>query len=213
VAIPQVPPGAKPTDVLRGFEAQRDELGNQLDRLQDQRRELAEELTQTPVTEGAIRKGLETRLGEIDARIIDVGKQLAVADMQVARSKAIPGAVQPDPPPPPRSGPPEEVFVIPVIFILFVLFPLTLAYVRRLWKKPVAAAPVMPPELTDRLGRLETAVDSVALEVERIGEGQRFVSRLFAEGGARHLGAGTAQPVEVAQREAVPAGARAAGQE
>ena len=36
-------------------------------------------------------------------------------------------------------------------------------------------------ELTDHLNRIETAVDSTALEVERIAEGQRFTTRLLAE--------------------------------
>ena len=35
----------------------------------------------------------------------------------------------------------------------------------------------------DRLAHLEQAVDAVAIEVERIGEGQRFMTRLFTEKG------------------------------
>jgi hypothetical protein len=35
----------------------------------------------------------------------------------------------------------------------------------------------------DRMQRLEQAIDSIAVEVERIGEGQRFVTRLLAERG------------------------------
>ena len=48
--------------------------------------------------------------------------------------------------------------------------------------------------LTDRLARLEQAVDSVAVEVERIGEGQRFVTRLFAERGAPRAAGESALP-------------------
>jgi len=33
----------------------------------------------------------------------------------------------------------------------------------------------------DRLARLEQAVESIAIEVERISEGQRFTTRLLAE--------------------------------
>jgi hypothetical protein len=43
---------------------------------------------------------------------------------------------------------------------------------------------VPPRELgaiNDRLGRIETAVDSIALEVERISEAQRFSARLQSE--------------------------------
>ena len=32
-----------------------------------------------------------------------------------------------------------------------------------------------PPGESDRLNRIEAAVDSIALEVERLGEGQRFL--------------------------------------
>lgn len=38
-------------------------------------------------------------------------------------------------------------------------------------------------EFTDRLTRLEQSIDSVAIEVERVGEGQRFMTGLFADGG------------------------------
>ena len=37
----------------------------------------------------------------------------------------------------------------------------------------------------DRMNRLENAVDAIAVEVERIGEGQRFVTKLLAEPGHR----------------------------
>jgi hypothetical protein len=33
----------------------------------------------------------------------------------------------------------------------------------------------------DRLARVEQAVESIAIEVERIGEGQRFVTKLMSE--------------------------------
>ncbi|HWJ13666.1 MAG TPA: hypothetical protein VNS10_07970 [Gemmatimonadaceae bacterium] len=42
-------------------------------------------------------------------------------------------------------------------------------------------------EMADHLNRIETAVDSTALEVERIAEGQRFTTRLLAERGTSAL--------------------------
>jgi hypothetical protein len=50
----------------------------------------------------------------------------------------------------------------------------------RSWRRerPEIAA---PQELTDGLARLEQSLDAVAIEVERIGESQRFMTRLFAE--------------------------------
>lgn len=40
-------------------------------------------------------------------------------------------------------------------------------------------------QLDARLGRMEQAIDSMAIEVERISEGQRFTSKLLAERGDR----------------------------
>ncbi len=37
------------------------------------------------------------------------------------------------------------------------------------------------PETAERLARIEQAVDAIALEVERISEGQRFTTKLLAE--------------------------------
>jgi len=39
-------------------------------------------------------------------------------------------------------------------------------------------------EIADRMARLDNAVDSMAVEVERISEGQRFVTKLLADRGA-----------------------------
>ncbi len=36
-------------------------------------------------------------------------------------------------------------------------------------------------EIADRLARMEQAVDAIAVEVERVSEGQRFVSKLMTE--------------------------------
>ncbi|MEO8193337.1 MAG: hypothetical protein ABI681_05765 [Gemmatimonadales bacterium] len=44
-----------------------------------------------------------------------------------------------------------------------------------------AAAKKVNPVSDDRLARLEMAVESIAVEVERISEGQRFTTRLLTE--------------------------------
>lgn len=43
------------------------------------------------------------------------------------------------------------------------------------------ARPGLSSETEQRLARIEQAVDSIAVEVERISEGQRFTTRLLAE--------------------------------
>jgi hypothetical protein len=39
----------------------------------------------------------------------------------------------------------------------------------------------MSGDVTDRLERMEQAIDAIAVEVERIAEGQRFTTRLLSE--------------------------------
>lgn len=41
--------------------------------------------------------------------------------------------------------------------------------------------PDLSPDVQDRMTRIEQAVDAIALEVERMSEGQRFTTRLLAE--------------------------------
>jgi hypothetical protein len=43
------------------------------------------------------------------------------------------------------------------------------------------AAPHLNAETEQRIVRIEQAVDAIAVEVERISEGQRFTNRLMAE--------------------------------
>jgi hypothetical protein len=62
--------------------------------------------------------------------------------------------------------------------IIAIGVPIARAYARRLDSRP---APSIPPDVAHRLERMEQAIDSIAVEVERISEGQRFTTRLLAE--------------------------------
>lgn len=57
--------------------------------------------------------------------------------------------------------------------------PLVKAFARRVEQQ--AASPRIPSEVLARLERMEQAIDSVAVEVERISEGQRFTTKLLSE--------------------------------
>ena len=185
--------------VYRAFNEQRKELANQLDQLDGKRREMAREIA-NPSTDKLVRSGLELRVAELDKRIADVDKQLAVADQSVAKAASVPGAVV-EQPPEDHNGHPDGVFVVAAMFIVAVFFPLSIALARRIWKRGTSViATAFPAELAERLDRLDQSMDSIAIEVERIGEGQRFVTRVMSENG-RALGAGAAQPIDVAGRD------------
>jgi hypothetical protein len=60
------------------------------------------------------------------------------------------------------------------------MFPLVLVLARRLWVRSVPRA-TLDPEESPRLQRIEQAIESIAVEVERIGEAQRFTTKLLAD--------------------------------
>jgi hypothetical protein len=184
-----------PSAIYEGFRAQRRELSNQLDELESTRRDIAGQLEHLPPS-SSDRKGLEARLTDVDARISAVDQMLAANAAQIATASAVPFAVV-EPPPFVRQGPPEEAYIVGTIFMVIALLPLSIALARRIWRRSATVVTSLPREITERLARMEQAVEATAEEVERIGEGQRFLTRLFTEGeGARAIGAGAAQPLE-----------------
>jgi hypothetical protein len=133
---------------------------------------------------------------DVDARISSVDQMLAGNSAQLAQAAAVPGAVVEVPPQLP-SGPPEDVYVLGGLFMVVVLLPLSVAFARRIWRRSAAVVTSLPREISERLQRLEQSTEATALEVERIGEGQRFLTRLLTEGErARALGGGAGQPIE-----------------
>ena len=69
-----------------------------------------------------------------------------------------------------------ELIVKAVLAMSFGL-PLLSFYLRRKEARP----PKGDPQLEARLTRMETTLDSIAVELERISEGQRFTTKLMAE--------------------------------
>ena len=190
--------GASPSAVLKAMEAQRSELRDQLETAQESRNQIASWLRNDEIT-APDREGLAARLKETDARISQIEQQIAQADLAVAKASAVPGAVVEPPPPDTReSDQMEAVTAMSIVFTLFVLFPIAFAYSRRLWKKGATVIAPVPREVTERLEQMGQAVESIAIEVERIGEGQRFLTKVISEQN-RQLGAGAAQPIQVPQ--------------
>lgn len=196
--------GASPADVYQALLAQRRVLVGQLESLEEQRGELTSAIEERPGAAG--RQGLEERIGAVDQRIAEVGQQLAASEREVARVAGIPGAAVEPPAPPEQEDPYEAVAVIGVAFTGLVLFPLAIAHARRIWRRSAKGVAPLPGDVGERFTRLEQAVESVAIEVERISEGQRFVTRLMSEGrGGAALAGGGAQPIEAKAAQPEPA--------
>jgi hypothetical protein len=167
---------------VNALRSQRTELSNQLISAANRRHELSEELRSAPA--GASRTGLETRIEVLDKRIVQLesdiastGRQLSATPLMVLNS-----AEQAN-----GSDIPDNVAGVSAAFIGLILFPLTLVFARNIWKRG-SRATVAPLQLAgdagQRLERLEQGMDAIAIEIERVAEGQRFVTRLLSEGHA-----------------------------
>jgi hypothetical protein len=80
--------------------------------------------------------------------------------------------------------PPQAVDISLAFFFtvaaIIIGLPIARAFARRMDRKSGGAAQV-PAEVSTQLAHLSQAVDAIAVEVERISEGQRFTTRLLSE--------------------------------
>jgi hypothetical protein len=204
-AAPQAPAAPLSGDQIGALRTRRTELARQLEAADARREQLAGAI---PESFGANRAGLEERITQLDKRILQLESDLAQTDRQLAGVGNFP-AVAVMPPSIPEGPSAGQITGISIVFILFVLAPLALALARRLWKRSAAPPPPDQGNVMRRLEQLQQSVDAIAIEVERMSEGQRFVTRLMTEspaaGSAPALGPGQqpAEPIRVPDQDAV----------
>jgi hypothetical protein len=154
------------------------------------------------------KQGIEQRIAQLDQRIMGIEGDIAQNGRLLASAppSSLPVSSETTPP---RLGPnPGQITAIAIVGTIFVLFPLAIAMARNLWRRGSRhAAPARSPESEQRMERLEQAVDAIAIEIERVSEGQRFVTRLLTEGSAQALSVGqkAAEPVRLPDRESLRA--------
>jgi hypothetical protein len=177
--LPGVPTTAAEVAALK---SRRAELSNQLESAAGRRQRLSSSLAGK---EGADRAGIEARIAVLDQRIMQLESDLAETGHQLVMA---PGTLVATTQAAGQFGrmDPDGVAAITGVFILFVLAPIAFAAARMMWKRTTsrATAPQLPPDSSRRLERLEQGMDAIAVEIERISEGQRFVTRLLSEGRA-----------------------------
>jgi len=200
-----LPGGAMSKEDLADLRARRSEMSDQLESAVRRRGQLTEQLRRA---DGANKAGLESRLEVLDQRIVRLESELDATGQILASPQAARLIAETRPPrnfDPPirfRNVDPEPILIS---FTLFVLAPISLAISRLIWKRASrmgTSAPAIGGESNQRLERIEQAMDAIAIEVERVSEGQRFVTRLLSERGGGALG--TAQSAPEALR--VPVG-------
>lgn len=193
VATPTVQVGSDAAALYRALRDQREVLGEQRQSVENQREDLQQQHQRMSSNDPG-RDGVARRMQAMDARLQDLDGQIAKSDAQVAQAAGVPGATI-ELPRPPRDENLDMDLVAGLSFVVVLVFaiPMSIAFARRVWRRSARTEVTLPPEMRDRMESLERGMDAIALEVERIGEGQRFVTQALAE----------RQPVP-----AIPAGSR-----
>ncbi|MGQ0767091.1 MAG: hypothetical protein ACT4OZ_15695 [Gemmatimonadota bacterium] len=210
-AVPQAPTTAIPGGVLTRqqlsqMRARRSELSDQLVSATNRREELVKQLHGT---EGIVRTGLLDRIEVLDERIVNIEQDLAATGRILTDN-----AVQIPETRPPQGSPVQGLsqggFVaISIVSIVLVFFPVAVAFSRWIWRRSRVPAPPANSITERRLERIEEAVDTIAIEVERISESQRFSARLLSEGPASAIAQSRAgERVEAQGFAQPPAGLR-----
>ena len=111
---------------------------------------------------------------------IDPGAVPALQDQQNLIEHALSSMQQPRHE---EQGPPQGVILLTGLVLFFITlmvigWPIARAMARRMDRKGTGTA---TPDGEARLARIENAVEAIAVEVERVSEGQRFATRLLAE--------------------------------
>jgi hypothetical protein len=227
-AVPAAPVAPLPGQItsMTTLQEQVASYAQQLAGLRAQRSILQRQINAS--SDGTTRAALELRKVPLDNQIAQTEFDLASVRAQLISRQSQTG--MPDRPFPQnfqRRGPDPDLIVgLAFAFIFAVMMPISIAIARRIWRgvRPVAAART-EDALTPRFDRLEQAVDAIAIEVERVSEGQRFVTKVLTErpGTIRQqtapesnesaglpdakpflaLGAGPIEPIRMAERQAV----------
>ena len=75
-----------------------------------------------------------------------------------------------------------EIIIVPVVFAIpAIVLLVKMSYRHKEKMASLEASPSRQVDFEARLDRIEQAVDTIAIEMERIGEGQRFVTKILAE--------------------------------
>lgn len=146
-----------------------------------------------------VRRELQRQLDEVNLRIEKLETGVNALDRQMTTTDGPRFAGTATPPRLPVAQTPfgpdfdPAPMVVMIVSIIFIGFPLSIAFARLLWRRATHAAP-SPQVAADtmrRFDRLEQSVDAIAIEVERISENQRYLTKLLAEPGKREAISGS----------------------
>ena len=101
-----------------------------------------------------------------------------IQELRVQRDQERAVALRPAPEAPPIQ--PDGLANAGVVMMILLIAPFVVILVYRLWTRGTAREP-LGIDSSARFQRMEQSIELIAMEVERIAEGQRFTTRILAE--------------------------------
>lgn len=166
----------------RALESRQKKISSQLTSASGRRHEVAQELEKArdPANQNGLQQRLivlDDRVARLETELDQVGRGLSAAPIsalpegtvQVSRDQRMSEAAQ----------------IVSVVVPSALFFVLAMTAMGMWFKRRGRVAPEARSKAEiERLDRLEAAVETIAVEMERVSEGQRFMTRLLNEGRA-----------------------------
>ncbi|CAN5265450.1 hypothetical protein BH23GEM2_BH23GEM2_22470 [soil metagenome] len=167
---------------VQGLHARRDLLRDQLSRATNRREGLVSQMNRGMSDDA--RAGMQQRLTLLDQRILEIERDQATTEQLL--SNAPPELLAMTASSPSQGGMVHDDEAVAWAFLAFgvgVVITMVIGRWRRRRRARRDAGKTPAPALGQdrRFDQLTQAVDAIAEEVERIGEGQRFVTQLLSE--------------------------------
>ena len=180
-------PSTLTTNDIAVLKARRSELSDQLQSVDGRRSKLLSQLQGT--ADATAKKGLEDRIALLDQRQLQLEGDLAETGRQLSSAPAGRATT--------GVGDNDNIFrsvrsasapIVGLVILVFVVGRVVSGFIRRgNWSRGGRAGSQagLSADAAQRLERIEQSIDAIALEVERVSEGQRFVTKLLSE--SQHL--------------------------
>ena len=168
----------KSHDEMNALIVRRDQLSQQLEDVTDRRDNLIEQMRTVP---GPAMAGLQSQLGVLDARVLQLENDLATTGQEIAGASPQLVAMARESQDEDSNGSFDDGVGAGVAGSLGVMAVLLFFGFRRFRRMPRNRAPLMIAADSQRLQRVEQGMEAMAIEIERISEGQRFVTKLLSE--------------------------------
>jgi hypothetical protein len=181
----------------------RSDMSSQLNSAVDRRNDLADDLKDAPT---GTEQGILARIQLLDQRILQIESDIESSGQMLRSGMTVDNGVALVAPPPPQTlGMSQDTMTaLGLAFSAFFLLPLAIGSMRLMFRRAKRRETQPAADMTARFEQLEQAVDAVAIEIERVGEAQRFQARVLSEANmmpALNEAHGAAEPVPLREYE------------